>query len=194
MRYGIAMTLAIGIAATAACGNSPTAPSGPSGTFNLRITDAPFADAKAVLVTFSEVSAHRADTPESEWATLPFADGGTTRTCDLKKLQGAREDLLGVGSLVAGHYTQVRLTVSGAKLYFDHESAGPACAAVVPAPAGNSVNVEVSSGQVKLNRQFAVPEGGATTMLIDFDGGASVHELGNGRFRMTPVIAVVAVQ
>ena len=121
-------------------------------------------------------------------------DGGTTRTCDLKKLQGAREDILGVGPLAAGHYTQVRLTVAAAKLYFDHESPGPACATTVPAPVGNSAPVEVSSGQVKLNRQFVVSDGGATTMLIDFDGGASVHELGNGRFRMTPVIAVVAVQ
>src|SRR5918993_484662 len=103
MRCAIMMILSAGIAATTACGNSPTGPSGPSGTFNLRITDAPFADAKAVLVTFSEVSAHRADTPESEWARLPFADGGTTRTCDLKKLQSAREDILGIGSLPAGH-------------------------------------------------------------------------------------------
>ena len=126
MRYTLALILVVAMATTTACGNSPTAPSGPGGTFNLRITDAPFADAKAVLVTFSEVSAHRADTPESAWATLPFADGGATRTCDLKKLQGAREDILGVGPLAAGHYTQVRLTVAAAKLYFDHESAGPA--------------------------------------------------------------------
>jgi hypothetical protein len=194
MRYTIVLILAAGFAAATACGNSPTGPSGPSGTFNLRITDAPFADAKAVLVTFSEVSAHLADTPDGQWASVPFADGGTTRTCDLKKLHGARQDILGVGSLAAGHYTQVRLTVSGAKLYFDNESAGPPCAAAASSPAGNNADVEVSSGQVKLNRQFTVPEGGATTMLIDFDGSASVHEMGNGRFRMTPVIAVVSVQ
>jgi len=194
MRYAIAIILAAGLATVTACGGSPSGPSGSSGTLNVRVTDAPFDDARAVLVTFSEVSVHRADAPDSSWSTLPFADGGSTRTCDLKKLQGAREDLLGVGSLTAGHYTQIRLTVAGARLYFDTESTGPACAAVIPAPAGNNATVEVSSGQVRLNRQFTIAEGGATTMLLDVDGGASIHEQGNGRFRMTPVIGVVSVQ
>jgi hypothetical protein len=195
MRHVTAMFLAAAVAAVTACGDSsPASPSGPGGTLNVRITDAPFDDAKAVLVTFSEVSAHRAETPDSAWSTLPFADGATTRTCDLKKLQNAREDVLGVGVLTAGHYTQVRLTVASARLYFDNESAGPACAPAIPAPTGNSAPVEVSSGQVRLNRQFTIGEGGATTMLLDFDGGASIREQGNGQFRMTPVIAVVSVQ
>jgi hypothetical protein len=195
MRHVTALFLAAAVAAVTACGNSsPSSPSGSGGTLNVRLTDAPFDDARAVLVTFSEVSAHRADTPDSAWSTLPFADGGTMRTCDLKKLQNAREDILGVGSLTAGHYTQVRLTVASARLYFDNESAGPACAAFIPAPNGNSATVEVSSGQVRLSRQFTIAEGGATTMLLDFDGGASIHETGNGRFRMTPVITVVSVQ
>lgn len=196
MRVAIAMILAAGVAATTvACGDSsPSSPSGTGGTLNVRITDAPFDDARAVLVTFSEVSAHRADAPESSWATLPFADGGGTRTCDLKKLQNARQDVLGVGSLAAAHYTQVRLTVSSARLYFDNESTGPACAPAISAPAGASAAVEVSSGQVRLNRQFTIAEGGATTMLLDFDGGASIHQQGNGAYRMTPVIAVVSVQ
>jgi hypothetical protein len=193
MRYAMAMTLAA-VAVTACGSSSPSAPSGTGGTLNVRITDAPFDDARAVLVTFSEVSAHRADTPDTTWATLPFADGGASRTCDLKKLQNAREDVLGVRSLAAGHYTQVRLTVSSARLYFDSESTGPACAPAIPAPGGSNAPVEVSSGQVRLNRQFTIAEGGATTMLLDFDGGGSIHQQGNGVYRMTPVIAVVSVQ
>jgi hypothetical protein len=47
---------------------------------------------------------------------------------------------------------------------------------------------------VKLNRQFDVPAGGATTILLDFDGDRSIHETGNGRYMMRPVIAVVSVQ
>jgi hypothetical protein len=112
----------------------------------------------------------------------------------LKKLQNANEDLLGVGALAAGHYTQVRLVVSAARLYFDNESTGPACAAAIAAPAGDSATLAISSGEVKLNRQFTVPEGGATTMLLDFDGGGSIHETGNGAYRMTPVIGIVSVQ
>ena len=68
--------------------SSPSSPSDPSarrgaGTFNLRITDSPYGSAKAVLVTFSEVAAHR----DGDWTRLPFPGGGSTRTCDLKKLQ-----------------------------------------------------------------------------------------------------------
>jgi hypothetical protein len=195
MRHIFALIAAAGVVAIAACSDSsPSSPSAAGGTLNVRITDAPFDDARAVLVTFSEVSVHRADAPDSSWSTLPFADGGGTRTCDLKKLQGSRQDVLGVGPLAAGHYTQVRLTVASARLYFDAESSGPACAQTIAAPAGNNATVEVSSGQVKLNRQFTIADSGATTMLLDFDGGASIHETGNGRFRMTPVIGVVSVQ
>jgi len=194
MRLLTALILAAGIATAACSDSSPSSPTGPGGMLNVRLTDAPFDEARAVLVTFSEVSVHRADAPESSWSTLAFADGGATRTCDLKKLQNAREDVLGVGSLTAGHYTQIRLTVASARLYFTSESTGPACASSIPAPAGTSAPVDVPSGQVRLNRQFTIPEGGAVTMLLDFDGGASIREQGNGQFRMTPVIAVVSVQ
>jgi hypothetical protein len=54
--------------------------------------------------------------------------------------------------------------------------------------------VEIPSGEVKLNRQFTVPTSGSTTMLLDFDGDRSIRETGNGRFMMTPVIAVTSVQ
>jgi hypothetical protein len=47
---------------------------------------------------------------------------------------------------------------------------------------------------VKLNREFDVPDTGATTILLDFDGERSIHEQGNGVFRISPVIGVVSVQ
>jgi len=176
-----------------ACGgsNSPTGPSGAGATFNLMLKDSPFADAKSVLVTFSEVTAHR-DT-ESNFTTVPFAAGATARTCDLKKLQTA-QDVLGTGTLPAGHYTQVRLVVSSATIYFDNAAAGAACAPTIAAPAGRNAPVDIPSGEVKLNRQFEVPASGTTTMLLDFDGDRSIRETGNGRYMMTPVIAVVSVQ
>jgi hypothetical protein len=104
------------------------------------------------------------------------------------------EDVLGVGGLEAGHYTQLRLVVSSAALYFDNAATGPACAPTITAPAGRSATVEIPSGEVKLNREFEVTSTAATTILVDFDGDKSVHETGNGRFRMTPVISVVSVK
>ena len=188
----IAVLSILAVAVVAACGGeSVVSPSG-SGRLSVMIKDSPYSDAKALLVTFSEVTAHRDG--EGGFSKLPFGDAtAASRTCDLKKLVD-RQDLLGVGTLPAGHYTQVRLVVSSATLYFDNPSDGPPCAATIPAPAGRSAAVEIPSGEVKLNRQFDVGESGVTSMLIDFDGDRSVTETGNGRFRMTPVIGIVSVQ
>ena len=176
---------------------SPSAPAAPrvpagNGTLAVRITDSPFNDAKAVLVTFSEVSAHTSD---GAWMPLPFVGGATARTCDLKKLVGA-EDILGTGPLAAGHYTQLRLTVSSATIYFTATTpTGPACAPTLT-PTGTEVGepVDVPSGIVKLVHQFTIAPSATTTILLDFDGDKSIHQTGNGAYKMQPVIKVVSVQ
>jgi hypothetical protein len=174
---------------TVACDDSPSSPSGQSAMFNLRLTDSPFSDAKAVLVTFSEVTAHRSD---SDWTTVPFAAAATSRTCDLKKLENS-EDVLGAGPLPVGDYTMVRLVVQSARLYFDNPSAGPACAPAITAPAGTMADLRIPSGEVKLNRGFKLTAEGATTMLLDFDGDRSINQTGNGIYMMSPVIGIVRV-
>jgi hypothetical protein len=165
--------------------NSPTG----MGTMRVMLQDTPFSDSRAVLVTFSEVSAHRTG---AAFVTLPFADGASSRTCDLKKLQGA-QDVLGTGPMAQGHYTQLRLTVSATTLYFYNPSVGAACAATIAAPAGASAPATVSSGTVILNREFDLEEDDVTTILLDFDGDGSIIQTGQGSYRMTPVIAVVSV-
>ena len=179
-----------GIAAAACgCGGSPTGPSG-AATLNLRMTDGPFADAKAVLVTFSELAVHRA---EEEWVVVPFA-GANSRTCDLKKLESGAQDVLGIGALTPGHYTQIRLVVDRAQLYFENDSAdSPACAPSIVID-GPSASLEIPSGEVKLNRAFELTADNATTILLDFDGDKSIRQTGNGRYTMAPVIAILGVE
>ena len=189
----LAPVFVVAVVAAFACGgssDSPTAASRAGATMNLMIKDSPFTDAKSLLVTFSEVSAHKA---EGEWMTLPFSGGASSRTCDIKKLTDA-QDVLGTGPLTPGHYTMIRLEVTSATLYFDNAASGPACAATVTAPTGKSAPVDVPSGVVRLNREFDLTSTTATTMLLDFDGDKSVHTTGNGRYMMTPVIGVVSVQ
>ena len=84
--------------------NSTTAGAGGSGggsdgTLTINLTDTPFGEAQAVLVTFNEVQVHRSG---SGWVTLPFAGSASSRTCDLKKLVGA-QNVLGTGQLPSGH-------------------------------------------------------------------------------------------
>ena len=174
-------------------GAACSGPSGQTGSLTVNLKDGPYADAQAMLVTFSGVSAHHAD---EEWQTLKFAGdpAPTTFTCDLKKLVNVF-DVLGTGQLLAGHYTQLRVVVQSAALYSSPTPAAePACAATITPPAGLIGSVEVPSGEVKLNREFTIPEGGATKILIDFDGDRSVREMGNGRFSMTPVITIMSVE
>lgn len=186
------VSMAASLAMACGGGSSSTSPSGTRGALTVMMKDSPFTDARALLVTFSDVSVHRSDQPDAAWTKLPFAGGATARMCDLKKLQTA-QDVLGTGELATGHYTQVRLTVSTAALYFDNPAVGAACAPSLAAPAGRSATVDVPSGEVKLNREFDIT-GATTTMLVDFDGDRSVRETGNNRYLMTPVIGVVSVQ
>jgi len=180
------------VAPSPSSGGQSSAPAGPAGqaTFNVMLTDSPFTDAKALLLTFSEVSAHMSG---GDWVTLKFAGGAASRTCDLKKLTGA-QDVLGTGAMPVGHYTQIRLNVATAVVYFDNPAVGPACAPVIAPPAGKSAPVTIPSGEVKLNREFDLTLPNAMTMVLDFDGDKSVHETGNGRFMMSPVVGIVSVQ
>jgi hypothetical protein len=162
---------------------------GSTGTLTVNLTDSPFRDAKAVLVTFSEVQAHHST---SGWVTIPFTTGAS-RTCDLKSLVGP-QDVLGTGSLPSGHYTQIRLVVTQSALYFQNSPGGPACSSFMLAPSGRSAPLEISSGEIKLNREFDLAAGGGKSILLDFDGDRSIHQTGNDSYRMNPVITIVSVQ
>ena len=194
---------------TGSPGSSGTGSTGSSGIGTLIVTikDSPFSEASALLVTFSEVSVHLGtgtSDGDGEWMKLSFDEGATTRTCDLKRLETAT-DILGVGPLAAGHYTQIRLTVSSATIYKIDKTAAtdPPCATILKAtpplttpatPSEKGISVDVPSGTLKLNREFKIPPNSATTILLDFDADKSVHQTGNGKYKMTPVIGVVSVK
>lgn len=169
---------------------NPSEPSSTGGMLNVMLRDSPFTDARAVLVTFSDVSVHSTG---GDFVRVPFAGGASTRTCDLKKLSGAT-DVLGTGALTPGHYTQIRLTVTKATLYFSNPSTGLACATSMPTPDGDSADITIPSGELKLNQEFDLSSTTATTILLDFDGDQSIRALGNGAYSMSPVITVVSVQ
>jgi hypothetical protein len=173
---------------TGTAGGSGTG--GAGGTLTVSLTDSPFSDAKAVLVTFSEVQVHHSG---SGWITVPFT-AANSRTCDLKHLVGGAQDVLGVGSLPAGHYTQIRLVVSQSSLHFDNPSTGPACASIILPPLGQDAPLEIASGEIMLNREFDLTASGPVNILLDFDGDKSIQKTGNDRYKMNPVISIVSVR
>jgi hypothetical protein len=195
MRKIALLGIGLGISMAVACGGSPSGPSG-SGTLRVMLTDSPFGDASALHVTFSEVQAHRAD---GGWLTVPFAGtpAAASRTCNLKKLEGP-QDVLGVASLTAGTYTELRLVVSSATIYFGGQATGEAaCLSTLAAPTGTDVTseaLEVPSGEVKLIQGFELAADSSATIELDFDGEQSVRQTGNGRYRMTPVIKILSIK
>ena len=189
MRCTLLGLVAMAALTSIACGDSPSAPAG-TALLSMKLTDSPYSDAQAVLVTFSSVSVHGTG---SAFTTMPFADGATSRTCDLKKLENGAEDVLGTVGLPSGDYTQIRLMVASAVLYFGNPSVGPACAAAIATPPGNSATVTIPSGDIRLNRPFSVAADTATKILLDFDGDRSIRETSAGVYSMTPVITVANV-
>ena len=182
----VAALAALGIA----CGGNPTSAT-QNGNFRVMLTDTPFSDAKALLVTFSDVAVHASG---GEWTTVPFSGGGSSRTCDLKQLQNNAQDVLGIGTIPAGHYTQVRVTVTRAALYFDAAAQAPACAPSIAAPSGRAVTLNIPSGQIILNHEFDVIATNSGTMVLDFKADQSIVQTGNGTYQISPVIAVVSFQ
>jgi hypothetical protein len=191
MKFARLIPLVVGSIWVFGCDGNGTnvAPSTPA-TLNIMLKDAPFADARAVFVTFAEVSVR---TSTTDFTTVPFANNVSARTCDLKQLMSA-SDLLGSGTLTTGHYTQIRLVVASATLFFDNPAAGPPCGAVLPMPQGRNASASVLSGEVRLNQEFDISTSKATTIVVDFDGGRSLNVTGTGGYMLLPVMSVVSVQ
>jgi len=173
-----AALLAIGMAG---CGGS----SGASGVLGVSLTDAPAAF-DAVYVTIDRVAVHRADDTNdsndsnASWITVAEPHG----TYDLLTLQNGTAEELGVATIPAAKYTQMRL-------YLSAESNDTALY-----PYGNYVEINgtdyeltVPSMVIKENHNFVMAADGNVTMTIDFDANASVHPA-DGKWMLKPVLHV----
>lgn len=183
-----------------ACGStSPTEPSSTgsgagesaAGTMTVRITDNPYDAARAVFITFSDVSVLRGST----WTKVPFPGGASSWTCDLKKLQNGHEDVLATGSVAHADYTMVRLTVQSATVYTDNVStAATPCAQSIPAPAGAARTMTLASNEGQTNGVFSINSNTGATIVLDFDGESSIAEPNPNQFVLTPVVRLVTVR
>lgn len=154
---------------------------GGTGSAAVYVKDAPRDDFESLFVTFSEVRVHQSGSADANssagWLTLVDEE----HTVDL--LAYSDDDsraFLGKGNLSAGRYQSVVITLIGARGVLND---------------GSEVDVEVSSGKVRLVQGFDVRAGETTRIVLDFDldKPGSVVKAGD-RYRLTPVVGRVTVE
>ena len=154
------------------------------GTIEVRVTDAPPKyTVTQIIVEISEdeeeggVQVHRAD----------GEGGGVWETIDILEDQNpfvlypdllGLEQVLAVGDVDAGKYTQIRMTVEMVEVTYSEDGDGEA----------KTVEATIPSGELKFVRPFDVVAGGTTTLIIDFDADKSVVFAGADKVIFKPVV------
>ena len=177
MKFTLAAVL-LGIVVFSGCDSSTTPAPNDQGQVRILLVDQP-AEYDAVNIVVTEVSAHSADSDStSGWIVV----NSTTRTFDLLTLTNGASQILGDAPLNPGHYSQIRLKLA------------ESCTVIVD---GQTHPLEVPSGAqsgLKLNHPFDIEPSTLYEMTLDFDAMHSIHVTGNDRYKLSPVIRVVANQ
>jgi len=174
--------------------------SGVTAPFTLYMIDAPVDEADAIYLTVKEVAVHAnhlaedddaadddvsANGPNQEeagWITLAVDPA----RYDLLELQNNAGVVLAEQNLAAGDYNQIRLLI---------ECEGDEAPEIVIE--GESHPLTVPSGCTsgfKLNGQFTIAAGQETVLIMDFDMRKSVHETGNGKYMLNPVVRFIQAE
>lgn len=152
-----------------------TLPAG-MGTIEIRVTDAPPKyTVTRILVEISEdgeeggVQVHRVDGEGGgEWETIDIL-GGKNPFVLYPDLLGL-EQVLAVGGVDAGKYTQIRMNLESVTVTYTYTEDGET--------QEKTVEAIIPNGELKFVRPFYVEEGGKTTITLDFDADKSVAVTG----------------
>ncbi len=165
-----------------------------TGSVEVRVTDAPSTqDVTSVMVTVTSVQIHSAEAStsstttqattttttatatDSGWKTLKLSGPSTF---DLLKIKGL-EQVLAVGDLAIGQYTQIRMAVSKVQ---------------VAISGGQLQDATIPSGDLKFVQSFNVVADKTTVILFDFDAAHSINVTGNGSVMFKPVIKLTVTK
>lgn len=165
---------------------------GDTGQLSLSLTDKPSDDYDAVYVTIARIDVHKAEDLDGEWMTVATP----AKTYDLLALAGGVREQLGLVSLEAGHYSQLRLIIGdthdGGVNILGHTH--PAANYVVDTD-GFEHEMKIPSGYqtgIKLVQSFDINENSTTELTFDFDAARSVVRAGNsGKYLLKPTVQVI---
>jgi hypothetical protein len=172
------------------------------GTLQIMVTDAPPGEeVTSIMVTVESVEVHKAaagqeqeqeqeqgqgqnqtqeqeqegsgiNSTNEEAGWLPIEMLAGNETFDLLQIQGL-EEVVAVGELEPGNYTQIRMTISNVQVRLGD---------------GELQDVILPSGKLKFVRPFSIVEGQTTALLFDFDAEKSVNVTGSGKIVVKPVV------
>ena len=182
MRRLLALTflsaIAISIGLVAGCSDSDSTNNvdlGGKGRITVNLVDAP-GDYDQVNVEVIEVRIHRDEEDSlSGWHSIAV----DTTLVNLLELTGGNYAVLADSTLPAGHYTQVRLIL------------GENNTVMVDSVLHDLTVPSGSQSGLKLNHPFDITDGMDYSVTLDFDVDRSVHQTGNGVYKLRPVIRLV---
>jgi len=165
---------------------------GDTGQLSLSLTDKPTDEYQAVYVTIKEIAVHASDAPADSWTIVAEPN----RTFNLMALANGVREQLGLVSLAAGHYTQLRLIIGdlvddGVNILSQPH---PFPNYVIDID-GEDHALKVPSGMqtgIKLVQGFEINANTTTELTFDFDASRSVVVAGNsGKYLLKPTIQVI---
>jgi len=179
----IFLSLAVLLIGFAACSSSDL------GQLSVSLTDSSTDQYKAVYVTIKQVDVHAEGATDGSWTTV----AAPNKTVNLLTLINGVREQLGLASLAAGHYTQLRLIIgdeqdSGVNIL---SQAHPYANYVID-DSNEYHQMKIPSGVqtgVKIVQGFDINENGTTELVLDFSASESVVVAGkSGKYLLKPTI------
>ena len=159
----------VSAAVLAACGDNPSTPT-IAGNLQVRLTDAPAEAVDRVNVFVSGVTVKRLNR-DPEQITLNL----TPNPVDLLTLRN-RVVTLAAGDVAAGQYEYVEIRLDESRSNIVEN--------------GVTRAVDIVDETIRISHLFNINENVQTVITLDFDANASLTQLGNGNWVLSPVVRV----
>ena len=160
-----------------ACSKKESSNSNGKARMQVFLTDGP-GDYQAVYLDVEDIKINYSTDPDNGWQSLPNVHAGEY---DLLKLTNDDDTLLADAELNTGRVEQIRL-ILGTENYVQLKGQT------------NRIKLETPSAQqsgLKLNIHQDIVSGVLYKLLLDFDVAKSIHQTGNGKYMLKPVIRTV---